>query len=278
LALPVLLSGCGAYRDIVADEIDATFTNKIQSTDRITPVSDIRLMASLPYALPSWDSSDSVLDFWVSRADANISKHRAAVTAAAETDAYVRLIALAYRLVTVKMALSMPGGPAVLFQESHGCFARYEPYFSGVFRALDGSWPRSGETHITDNLAAFGEYLLDRPSPPWIIGAADYAASSASRGRDSAKSNIPLDKLSRTAYLGAAGIIAILSESSQKTLRPPFHALPELVPYQSFRHDAIRHTKVSWAVSKLQDLPVPYDFEQIFRSWAALGVTVTEAS
>ena len=173
------------------------------------------------------------------------------------------------------MALSMPGGPTALFQESHGCFARYEPYFIGAFRALDGGWPSSGETHITGDLAAFGEYLLDHPAPPWIKGSADYAVGSANRGSDSAKSIIPLDELSRTAYLGAAAIIAILSESSQRTFRPPFNALPELVPYQSFRQDTIRRTKVLWEVHKLQDLPVPYEFEQIFREWAALGVTVT---
>lgn len=193
----------------------------------------------------------------------------------AETDAYVRLIALTYRLITVKMALSMPGGPTVLFQDSHGCFARYEPYFIGVFRALDGGWPSSGETHITGDLAAFGEYLIDRPAPPWIKGAADYAEGSTNRGRDSAKSIASLDELSRTAYLGAAAITAILSESSQKTFRRPFNALPALVPYQSFRQDAIRRTKLFWEVSKLQDLPVPYEFEQIFRGWAALEVTVT---
>jgi NACHT domain len=276
LALPVLLAGCGAYRDIVADEIDATFTSVIESTDRITPASDIRLMASLPYALPSWDSNDSVMDFWVSRTNNNISKHRAAVTAAAETDAYVRLIALAYGLVTVQTALSMPGGPTVLFQESHGCFASYEPYFGGVFRALDGGWPGTSETQITRDLVAFGEHLLDHPTPPWIIGGADYMAGSARRGTDPAKLVIPLDGLSRTAYLGAAAIIAILSESTEKSLRPPFNALPELVAYQSFRQDAIRHTKLLWEVSKLQDLPVPYEFEQIFRRWAALGVSVME--
>ena len=293
LALPVLLAGCGTYRDIVADETDATLTSSIQSTDRPTPVSDIRLMASLPYALPSWTSNDSVLNFWVSRAADNISAHRAAVTAVAETDSYVRLIALTYRLITVKTALSMPGGPTMLFQESHGCFARYEPYFTGVFRALDGDWTSSGETPITGDLVAFGEYLLDHPAPPWIKGTADYAESGASQGRDSAKSTIPLDELSRTAYLGAAAIIAILSESSQKTFRQPFNAVPELAPYQSFRQDAyqpavsprqghsgifspqFRRTNVSWDVNKLQDLPVPYDFEQIFRAWAALRVTVT---
>jgi len=294
LALPVLLAGCGAYRDIVADEIDATLASRIQSAGRITPVSDIRLMASLPHALPSRDSDDSALDFWVSRAGDNISAHRAAVTAVAETDAYVRLIALTYHLITVKMALSMPGGPTVLFQESHGCFARYEPYFIGVFRALDGDWPSSGEGHITGDLAAFGEYLLDHPAPPWIKGAADYAeGGGASRGRDPAKSIIPSDELSRTAYLGAAAVIAILSESSQRTSQQPFNALPELVPYQSFRQDAYQpavssrqghsgilgpqfyRTKSSWDVNKLQDLPVPYEFEQVFREWAALRVTVT---
>jgi NACHT domain-containing protein len=274
LALPALLADCGTYRDMVADEIDATLADRIGSTDRLTPVSDIRLMASLPYALPSWDSNDSALEFWASRVGDNISAHRTAVTAAAESDAYIRLIALDYRLIAVKTALSMPGGPTVLFQDCHGCFARYEPYFIDVFRALDGGWPRSGATSIIGDLAAFGEYLLDHPAPPWITHAADYAEGNARRDSGSAKSITPPDGFSRTAYLGAAAIIAILSESNQKTFPPPFNALPELVTYQSFRQDTLRHTKVHWEVNELHDLPVPYEFKQIFRRWAALEVTV----
>jgi hypothetical protein len=273
LALPVLLTDCGSYRDLIAQEIDATLTDRIQSSG--TPVSAIRLMASVPHALPARDSNDSALDFWISHTGDNINAHCVAVTAAAETDAYIRLIALTYQLITVKMALSMPGGSTILFQESHGCFARYEPYFVNVFRALDGSWPGSDETDITGDLEAFGEYLLDHPAPPWIKGAADYTNRDASRSGYSGKSVVPLDTLSRTAYLGAAAITAILAESSQKTLRPPFSALPELVSYQSFRQDVLRRTKHLRDVSKLQDLPVPYALEQIFRKWAALGVSVT---
>lgn len=275
LALPVLLTDCGTYRDMVADEIDATLTGRIQAADRVTPVSDIRLMASLPYALPSWDSSDSALDFWLTRAGDNISAHRTAVIAAAGTDAYVRLIALTYHLIMAKTALSMRGGPTVLFQDSYGCFARYEPYFIDVFRALDNGWSSSGERYITGDLEAFGEYLLDHPAPPWIKGRADYPKSGTRRGRDSAKSVTPPDKLSQATYLGIAAMTAILSESSQKAFRPPFNALPELVPYQAFRQDAIRRTRQFWEVDKLQDLPVPYQFQQIFRGWASLGLTVT---
>lgn len=275
LALPVLLTDCGTYRDLVADEIDATLSRRIQAADRVAPVSDIRLMASLPHALPSWDSSDSALDFWLTRAGDNISAHRTAVIAVAGTDAYVRLIALTYHLIMTKTALSMPGGPTVLFQDSYGCFARYEPYFIDVFRALDNDWPSSGETHITGDLEAFGEYLLDHPAPPWIKGRADYPKSGTRRDRDSAKSVTRLDKLSQATYLGIAAMTAILSESSQKAFRSPFNALPELVPYQAFRQDAIRRTRQFWEVDKLLDLPVPYQFQQIFRRWASLGLTVT---
>jgi len=293
LALPVLLSGCGTYRDVVADEIDATLTSRIHSKDRVTPASEIRLMASLPYALPARDSNDSVMDFWVSRASDNISAHRAAVIFAARTDAYVRLIALSNHLISVKTALSMPGGPTVLFRDSHSCFTPFEPYLGNVFRALDGHWPNSGETHIIGILADFGEYLLDHPAPPWINGAADYGEGGTSPGTEPTDTAIPLDGLSRMAYLGAAAMIAIMSESSQRTFQPLFKALLDLVPYQYFRRDAyqpaesprqgnpgilgpqFRRTKVSLDVNKLPDLPVPYEFEQTFRGWAALRITVT---
>ncbi|HUI62031.1 MAG TPA: NACHT domain-containing protein [Steroidobacteraceae bacterium] len=275
LALPVLLAGSGSYRDLVAEEIDATLADRIQSSGGGTLGSDIRLMASLPYALPSWDSSDSELDFWITRASNNINTHSVAVTTAAEIDAYIRLIALAYHLITVKAALAMPGGPTVLFQESHGCFAHYEPYFINVFRALDGRWPSSDEIQIIGDLEAFGEYLLDHPTPPWIKGAACYANHNASRDGYSVKSAPKLDDLSRPAFLGAAAIIAILAESNQKTARQPFSSIPELVPYQTFRRNTESRIRPLWDVDKLQDLPVPREFELIFRKWAVLGVAVT---
>jgi hypothetical protein len=232
-------------------------------------------MASLPYALPSWDPSDPMLEFWISRTGSNIIEHRIAVTAAAETDAYIRLTALTYGLITVKAALSMPGGTTALFQDSYGCFARYEPYFMHAFRALDGDRPNPDKTHTIKDLEAFGEYLLDHPALPWINGAADYADGNASRRSGPDKSTTPLDDLSRTGYLGAAAMTAILSESGHKYFRSPFGAIPELVPYQTFRQGAARRAKRQCDVNELPELPVPYEFEQIFRKWAALKVTVT---
>jgi hypothetical protein len=275
LALPILLAGGGQYRDLIAQEIDATLTSRIKSADRVTPVSEIRLMASLPYALPSWDPSDPMLNFWISRTGSNIIEHRIAVTAATETDAYIRLTALTYRLITVKAALSMPGGPTVLFQDSYGCFARYGPYFMNAFRALDGDRLNPGKTHIMEDLEAFGKYLLNHPALPWINGAADYADDNASRRSGPDKSTTPLDDLSRTGYLGAAAMTAILSESGHKYFGSPFGAIPELVPYQTFRQGAARRAKRLWDINELPELPVPYEFEQIFRKWAALKVTVT---
>jgi hypothetical protein len=84
LALPVLLAGYGTYREIVADEIDATFTKRIRSEEGITPVSEIRLMASLPDSLPTWDSNDSIIDLWALHANDNICTYRSDIIAAAK--------------------------------------------------------------------------------------------------------------------------------------------------------------------------------------------------
>jgi hypothetical protein len=199
---------------------------------------------------------------------------------------------LSSNLITPNTALSMPGGPTVLLQESHGCFTPYEPYFSNVFRALDDQWPSASEARIIDDLAAFGEHLLNHPALPWINGPAHYAEGEASQGSEPANTTIPLDRFSRSAYLGAAAIIAIMSESSRKTFQPLFRALPDLVPYQYFRRDAyqpaestrqgnpgilgpqFRRSKTLLDVNKLPDLPVPYKFERIFRDWAAVRITV----
>jgi len=119
----------------------------------------------------------------------------------------------------------------------HGCPAGHAHGGGHPPRHGPDAWPDSGETHIIGILADFGEYLVDHPAPPWINGIADYGEGGASPGSEPTDTAIPLDGLNRSAYLGAAAMIAIMSESSQRTFQPPFKALADLVPYQYLRRD-----------------------------------------
>jgi hypothetical protein len=280
LALPVLLTGCGTYRDTVADEIDSTLTSRIESGEQTILVSGIRVMASLPHALPMWDPGDLEPTFWRSRADHNVIAHGAAVAAVAKTDAYIRLVALKHGLITTNTALSMPGGPIVLFQDSYSCFAGYEPYFLSVFRALEGHGASSDRTDIDGDLAAFGQYLLDHPTPPWLHGTVDHRAGSVGPGKDSVKAALRFDGLGPTAYLGGAAITAILSESSQSTFWQPFNTPPGLIPYLSYRKNTIlkrRRLEVdNKLLQDLPDMPIPDEFNQTFRDWARCRIKLTE--
>ena len=145
LAVRQLLTGCGSYRDIVADEIDAVIADRILSDNLTGFVSCVRFALSLSRVARSSDYvfGDQDRLFWKSREDANIQKYRSTVLSVAETDIYVRLVALQHGLIAVRQAMKLPGGLSALCQESAGFFSDYKcgPYLEPTFKALAAGWP-----------------------------------------------------------------------------------------------------------------------------------------
>jgi NACHT domain len=272
MAWQALLQCCGSYRDTVADEVDFLVASKIRSGDQAALVASLRLTVSLPLALPYSIRlpGNPEWEFWTQRGYRNLTRHDAAAITAAEKDAYIRLSALTAGVITTRQALDMPGGPAMLFQTSYSCFTEAPPYFAAVLLALLKGWPAFGQPAIVSDLAAFGEYLIDHPAPPWLHGtvSGENLVISEENDRPGSRTARP-GPLTRVAYLGAAAILLIQEESRQppaytgRRLGPLRHIAPYLAHRQGFNH------------SELPTLLVPDEFKQTFQDWAEGRVNFT---
>lgn len=268
-----LFARSGSYRDTVADEIDTVVAEKIRSSDRGSLVSMVRFVASLCHASPeSFWENDDLKFFWISRADDLIQINTAAVVAAAETDAFVRLIALQTHLLTMREALSMTGGLRILSQGSVPFFRNsvLSPYLAHVFSAFLEGWPAFGEVAIIDDLVAVAEYLLNHPEPPWVFGASRRREGVIGDEHDKATPGT-FSPLNNMAYFGAAVILSVMTESAEQTYQftpRKLGPLGDLFPYLARRQGANASTG-------LPDLPLPYEFEQTFRRWAEGRVNFT---
>jgi len=268
-----LLTHCGAYRDMIADEIDTTVASHVRHGDQDLAVSSLRTAMSFPYSFAEAPWTRVTVDrrFWASRADAILKRHGPAVGTAAETDTFVRTAALRANMITCRQALDMPGGPSVLCQPSASPFTNTPAYFADLIYSLDEGWPAFGEPGLVEQLTALGEYLIDRPVPPWIHsdpsrwddGLDPFDEPSFFRGKPG-----PLNQM---AYLGAAAMLSILEEvspgqaPSKRRLGPMHHIAPYLA-----------HRRGLGLRTDLPGLLVPECFKQTFRDWAGGRVDFTE--
>jgi hypothetical protein len=273
LAWRDLLAIRGSYRDAVADEINVVLASIIRSGDKAAIVSGLRLILSLSYAALSSParSGETEWEFWTAYSHRVLKAHTAAAAAAAETDAYIRVIALDAGVITIRQALDMPGGPMVLFQGSEGCFQLYEPYFWRTLRALDSGWPAFGAPDIVPVLTAFGEYLIDHPEPPWLRDTMSDWDYHVPDGNDEPfKRDARPAPLSQAAYLGAVTVLVIMKEAleSETHIERRLGPLRDIAPYLTRRQGLGQRTK-------LPNLPVPEEFKQTFRDWAERRVNFT---
>jgi hypothetical protein len=272
-AVRELLARSGAYRDTVADEIDALVADKIRSSDQVALVGTVRFVASLRHAsLDGFWGNNDLKSFWLSHADYLIQMHTDAVVIAAETDTFVRLIALSAGLITIRQALGMTGGLRVLSQGSVPFFRNSvsSPYLARVFSVFIEGWPAFGAAAVVDDLVAIGEYLLDHREPPWVCGTARRRRNIIGDDHEMVIAETP-SQFNNMAYLGAVTILSIMTESAEHPYQftsRKLGPLRDLLPYLARRQDANASTD-------LPDLPVSYEFEQTFRRWAEGRVNLT---
>ena len=263
-----LLAGYGAHREAVAGQISAVAEASIASGDRSLFVICIRLASTLSYVLPSAEAScHPDVRFWDSFAKHVIHEHHAEAAAAARTDAFVRRVALDAGVITAGQALTMPGGPVVLFQYSEGCLANLDAYYGRAFDALMEGWPAFGGARIVPDLVAFGEYTMAHREPPWLHG----RVSSRYYFDDLFTTPAPRPApLSQAGYLGAAGCLLIMEEAGQLTKDPERRLGPlrPMAPYLTRRQGTGRRRE-------LPGLRVPGDLAQTFLDWADGRVSIT---
>ncbi len=255
-AWSALLVNSGRYRDTVAGEIDTAVDQAVTSGHRDLVVSGARLALSLPDALR--DRGNKEREFWRSYAQRFLSEHRAA-RMAAETDAYVRAIAVEKGLLTLGRALRMAEGPRVVFGASEGCFDVVEPCLQHTFDTLEHGWPRFGDPGVVASLEAFGHFLLEHHEPPWLRGRLGYWEWTEVLVTDpDAAAPAPL---SQAAYLGAAAILAVMLDAGLMMADTALNLGPlsDLAPYLARRRSES---------AELPELAVPEEFRQTFRDWA----------
>jgi hypothetical protein len=274
LAWRYLLTIRGSYRDAVVDEINVVLAGIIRSGDKAAVVSGLRFILSLGYGTLSSPAlrGDTELDFWTAYSHRVLKTHAAAAAAAAETDAYIRVMALEAAVITARQALDMPGGPIVLFRNSEGWSHLCAPHFWDAVGALDKGWPAFGDPDIVSDFTAFGEYLIDHPGPPWLHGMMDdfdYYDVPDDNDEPFERAARPAP-LSQTAYLGAVAVLVIMKETleSAKRIERRLGPLRDIAPYLTRRQGLGRRTK-------LPSLPVPEQFKQMFRDWAEGKVNFT---
>jgi hypothetical protein len=267
-----LTSHRGTYHDVIVGEIDAAVAWAVSSGHEDLIVSSLRLILSLRDALPPslLRGGPPDQETWAIRADSCLTAHGSAAIAAARADAYVRHGVVRARLISLRQALDMPGGPMVLFRPSQGVFRERAPYFGPVLLALGQGWPAFGQAVVVADLVAFGAYLIDHRELPWL----DMTAVDATTLLDSEPLPAVLDRrpppLSQVAYLGAAALLLIMEETQLLTTQAdrPLGPLRHLAPYLTRREGLRRRTE-------LPSLMVPEEFKQVFRDWAEGRIDAT---
>jgi NACHT domain len=256
----------GAYRDVIAGEVDAAAAAAVVSGREELIVNSLRLALSLGDALPASSQGGGHRDreAWAARASACLAAHGPAAIAAARADAYVRHAAVRAGLISVRQALDMPGGPAALFRPTQGAFGERAPYFGPVLFALDQGWPAFGQAAVAADLDALGAYLLDHREPPWLSTTSFDVSTALVMSEETP--GAPVRKpppLSQAAFLGAAVLLLAIEEAqfprtgAGRRLGP----LRDLAPYLTRRRGTGRRTE-------LPGLMVPEEFRQFFRDWA----------
>jgi hypothetical protein len=270
VAFADLLVNSGPYREVIADEIDAVAASKVQSGDPIAVLNGLRVALSFPYSILRFAPHDPNRHYWFARRAQTLKTHSTAAVRAAHDDAYIRVGAIDTGLISVRQALDMPGGPTTLFRGTGGYFEDEIAYFANVLHALDAGWPRFGEPSIAGDLAAFGDYLMSHPDPPWLDGAMDFFTYFDDEDDERVSVRRKEAPLDQRAYLGAAALLLILTETSglspaARKLGPLHH----LAPYLARRQGRLGRQ------TQLPNLLVPEEFRQTFRDWAEGRVDFT---
>jgi hypothetical protein len=278
-----LVSYCGAYFDIIADEIDAVAADMLHVSDRaiLAEKADFFLSLEPIFTLATMNDKHLNTSFWRSRVDGLIQTHAAAVILAAQTNGYVRTSALYSNLITVKQALEMSDGLAILFGRQMSFFPATAkiPYLNVVYQRLLMRWPAFADSSTIAELEAVGEYLCDHPELPWLNGPLDWFDHSRDHKIDASAPDdvihartVKSPPFGPIACLGAAAILSIVLERDRPTIleQDPqqFGPLEHLFPYLARRSSSGKD-------AGLPELPVPDAFKQTFRDWAENRVNFT---
>ena len=286
LPLAWLLASCNASRTIVYREISTVIAAMVTSDDPAGHLDGLRLAASLDVPLrgnwggrgPELLYDNPVRRFWMDRTEEIIRTHENAIMAAAVNHADMRCIAVNNNVITVKQAVDMPDALLPLMQKHATGFFRDTlgaPLMFRVYELVTSLTEPSRTdslTRVVSDFTAIGQYLSNHPQLPWITGKADGWSHYSWDLQVSADAGRPV--LSPIAYLGFAGVVLMSVEFDESLLAGMLPVGPSrLGPFDEL--EAYIEHRLYAGESLLPDLPLPDEFKQVLRDWAAGKVNFT---
>jgi NACHT domain len=292
LPLSWLLASCVSCCGIVKDELATRIGDMIPSCDQDVHLNGLRLAIWVSrgavflrhgrLVVPA-KAPEHLADFWDDFACQNAKSHAADIAAAASSDEGMLYACLRHRFLTVGKFLATTGSDlsplftnhqAVIF---NAMWTSYLDYLVGAAtrawgRAVHSGLPRASEDSMNEDFAAVGQFLLDHPNPPWLsihlpsrwepvslFGTNDFVPGSAI-----------FETKDAIAYLGAAASILIAAEMTRNRILPeegdlPLGAFSSLYPYILLRWGHQQDTRPP-------ELPVPEQFQRLFRTWATQSI------
>jgi hypothetical protein len=286
LPLTSVLTSCSACREIVGDEIRVKLDEMVSSSDSDIQLLGLYLATSLVSAFSHGSSgvnqastaSTSDYDFWSAYEKGTTDCYRDKIIQAARFDRGLMFVALNKHLITTAQAIDFYGGPQAIFEDSPvRIFAfSYIPWMLlclyYVFQILPDS-----ETEEEDiafrAFDDFGSYLMQNPHPPWVTRATSVDISgdamlSFRRGAGARKKEFA----NTTIYLAIAVTYLISLESSFAAIEDHFLVdPPSLGPFSSLWNYIQARADSPPTIGKFTGaaLPVPEEFQGIFKDWAA---------
>ncbi|MBO0799849.1 MAG: hypothetical protein J2P31_13595, partial [Blastocatellia bacterium] len=264
----------------IADEIQTSIEELIGSESGRSRQNGIVLAISLGEV--DGINRPALEEFWIRKSNEITQRHASHFISEAHTDEDIRFFAFEKGLITIDQALRMSRGIdsliAMRFNQVTGdVYAAV--LHRRLWRALHAS-PESTEQEIRaaiDDLASFGIHLARTSGPPWADGPTD---SLGGYSWETSRNKI-IDKfhISPVTYLGGAAIILMSAEFHLGFTRRDLNSDPTRLNHFSDLYWYIESRETGNPdPQQLPDLPVPDDFKQIFRDWAARKINFVAVS
>ncbi|MET8078724.1 NACHT domain-containing protein [Streptomyces sp. NPDC005303] len=269
----VLLTRCsGAFRDIVAREMNSKIASLLESEDSEVRVKALRLAVwCLPRLAhlnrgPLGGVGKETGNFWDGFVEENRERYAERIVSAAEWDPGFLFLAADRGLVNLDKILESSGGFRRL-NERHGHPAGifgivWAPFLAS--RVTRMMWAEPEDiSQIAQTMTSVGRYFLSHPDLPW--GDSDESTWAEFVTKQSSDAVLELIPLHPDALLGASALLMIIVERSgnvgiRRGHPEDLRHLSPLYPYLAKR--------LNLEDVPLTSLPIRDDLQEVFRKWA----------
>jgi hypothetical protein len=280
--LASLLGHGGDDRSLIAEEVSSRIASLVSSDEAQDLAAGLRLVVSIPVAGAETDA------FWQGWAHEQDRLYAAEIAAAAVESSELRVLALCADVLTPRDAIAMPGGLSALAtaapifpQTWRG--TRHSPvlvssYVSALARALLAA---TVDAWVINGITAIGQWVIGHPELPWVLSPTPLIRGLENMIRDYLVQPRELPVLGQDGNLGTAVVLCIAVEADEPApIRVPPDQSGPAEPAATSMRPLARYVsrRLGGETAELPDLPVPAEFGQLFRDWAAHRVDFVEVN